>query len=91
MRKELIAAFLGCLIVAVSVQAKEASVIDKTKAGVVHVGELTVHGIERGATAAGHGIKVGLTAAGHGIERGVQASKRVFGKVADKLGGSSAG
>lgn len=91
MRKDFIAALIGSLIVTGSVQAKEASVIDKTKAGVVHVGELTFHGIERGATAAGHGIKVGLTAAGHGIERGMQASKRVFGKAADKLGGSSPG
>ena len=71
---------IGSLIIAGSVQAEESSVIDKTKASVVHVGELTVHGIERGATAAGHGLN-----------RGVQATKRVFGKVADKLGGSSAG
>ena len=91
MRKEFIAVLFSGLIIAGSVQAEESSVINKTKAGVVHVGELTVHGIERGATAAGHGIKVGLTAAEHGFNRGVQATKRVFGKVADKLGGSSAG
>ncbi len=91
MRKQLIAALLGGLVVAGSVQAEESSVLEKTKAGVVHVGQVTAHGIERGATAAGHGIKVGLTAAGHGIERGVQATKRAFGKVADKLGGSSSG
>ncbi len=101
MRKSLIVALLGCVVVASSVQAEENSVLDKAKAGAVHVGQVTAHGIERGATAAGngiergvnaagHGIRIGLNAAANGIERGVQATKRVFDKVSDKLSTSSA-
>lgn len=40
MRKQIIAALLGGLVIAGNVQADESSVSEKTKAGVIQVGEL---------------------------------------------------